>query len=281
MKDFLSKYGVWILAAAAAIAVALSVLSYFSSTSTILHNAAGVVTSPFRAASEAVSRWFEDKRHYYADYNDLLAENEALRREVAELRANARQADRDREENELLRELIGLREQRRDFELEAAMVLERSNNNWTRTLTLNRGTAHGVAVNNMVVSGDSEGYLVGVVTDVGLNWCTVQTIIDTDTELGALIYRTGDNVIAEGDFSLMREKRLKLSYLPADVSLLAGDYIVTSGLGGFYPSNLVIGTVERVETDDNGLAQYAVLDPMLDFDALTEVFVIKSFEIVE
>lgn len=281
MKDFLSKYGVWILAAAAAIAVALSVLSYFSSTSTILHNAAGVVTSPFRAASEAVSRWFEDKRHYYADYNDLLAENEALRREVAELRANARQADRDREENELLRELIGLREQRRDFELEAAMVLERSNNNWTRTLTLNRGTTHGVAVNNMVVSSDSEGYLVGVVTDVGLNWCTVQTIIDTDTELGALIYRTGDNVIAEGDFSLMREKRLKLSYLPADVSLLAGDYIVTSGLGGFYPSNLVIGTVERVETDDNGLAQYAVLDPMLDFDALTEVFVIKSFEIVE
>lgn len=281
MKDFLSKYGVWILAAAAAIAVALSVLSYFSSTSTILHNAAGVVTSPFRAASEAVSRWFEDKRHYYADYNDLLAENEALRREVAELRANARQADRDREENELLRELIGLREQRRDFELEAAMVLERSNNNWTRTLTLNRGTAHGVAVNNMVVSGDSEGYLVGVVTGVGFNWCTVQTIIDTDTELGALIYRTGDNVIAEGDFSLMREKKLKLSYLPADVSLLAGDYIVTSGLGGFYPSNLVIGTVERVETDDNGLAQYAVLDPMLDFDALTEVFVIKSFEIVE
>lgn len=281
MKDFLSKYGVWILAAAAAIAVALSVLSYFSSTSTILHNAAGVVTSPFRAASEAVSRWFEDKRHYYADYNDLLAENEALRREVAELRANARQADRDREENELLRELIGLREQRRDFELEAAMVLERSNNNWTRTLTLNRGTAHGVAVNNMVVSSDSEGYLVGVVTDVGLNWCTVQTIIDTDTELGALIYRTGDNVIAEGDFSLMREKKLKLGYLPADVSLLAGDYIVTSGLGGFYPSNLVIGTVERVETDDNGLAQYAVLDPMLDFDALTEVFVIKSFEIVE
>lgn len=279
MKDFFSKHGVWILAAAAGVAVLLSVLSYFTSTSTVLHNVAGTAAYPFRYVSESVSRWLEDKRHYYENYNDLLAENRALREEVAALRADARQADRDREENALLRELIGLREQRRDFEWESAMVLERSNNNWTRTLTLNRGTSHGVAVNNTVVS--SEGYLIGVVTEAGLNWCTVQTIIDTDTELGALLFRTGDVVIAEGDFTLMREKRLRLTFLPADTALLVGDYIVTSGLGGYYPSNLVIGTVERVESDDDGLAQYAVLAPMCDFDAQTEVFIIKSFDIVE
>ncbi len=279
MKDFFDRYGVWILAAAAAVAVLLSVLSYFTSTSTILHNAAGVATSPFRYVQEAAGRWVEDKKHYYRNYSDLLAENAALREEVAELRANARQADRDREENKLLRELTGLREQRRDFEFESAMVLERSTSNWTRTLTLNQGTNHGVAVKNVVVT--SEGYLVGVVTEVGLNWCTVQTIIDTDTELGALLFRTGDVVVAEGDFTLMREKRLKVSYLPADTALLVGDYIVTSGLGGYYPSNIVIGMVESVQADDDGLAQYAVLTPMCDFDTLTEVFVIKSFDIVE
>ena len=198
---------------------------------------------------------------------------------MAELRAGARQAERDREENVLLRRLTGLREQRRGFEFETATVLERSTNNWTRTLTLNRGTAHGVAVNNVAVS--SEGYLVGVVTEAGLNWCTVQTVTDTDTELGARLFRTGDAVIAEGDFTLMRQNRLKVTYLPADTALLVGDYIVTSGLGGYYPSDLVIGTVESVEADDNGLAQYAVLAPMLEFDALTELFLIKSFDIVE
>ena len=281
MKEFFSRYGVLILAIAAAIAVTLSALSYFSSTSTVLENAAGVVTSPFRYVSESVSRWVGDKRHYYQSYNSLLDENAALRQEVAELRANARQADRDREENKQLRELIGLREQRRDFAFESAMILERSSSNWTRTLTLNRGTLHGVAQNNMVVTSSSEGHLVGVVTEVGLNWCTVQTIIDTDTELGALLFRTGDVVIAEGDFTLMREKRLKVTYLPTDTALLVGDYIVTSGLGGYYPSNIVIGTVESVEADDNGLAQYAVLAPMCDFDTLTEVFIIKSFDIVE
>ena len=270
MKKFFSRYGVWFLAVAAVFAVLLSVLSYFSSTSSVLRNAAGVVASPFRAAASGVSGWFEDKRHYYQDYSDLLAENKALREEVAEL---------DREENARFRELIGLREQRRDFVFESAKVLERSVSNWTRTVTLGKGTVHGVAVNNVVVS--SEGYMIGVVTEAGANWCTVQTVIDTDTELGALLFRTGDVVIAEGDFALMHENRLKVTYLPADTALLVGDYIMTSGLGGYYPSNIVIGTVERVEVGDSGIAQYAVLKPLVDFDELTEVFIIKSFDIVE
>ena len=279
MKKFFSRYGVWFLAVAAVFAVLLSVLSYFSSTSSVLRNAAGVVASPFRAAASGVSGWFEDKRHYYQDYSDLLAENKALREEVAELRAGAQQAELDREENARFRELIGLREQRRDFVFESAKVLERSVSNWTRTVTLGKGTVHGVAVNNVVVS--SEGYMIGVVTEVGANWCTVQTVIDTDTELGALLFRTGDVVIAEGDFALMHENRLKVTYLPADTALLVGDYIMTSGLGGYYPSNIVIGTVESVEVGDSGIAQYAVLKPLVDFDELTEVFIIKSFDIVE
>lgn len=279
MKDFFAKHGMWILLTAAALAISLSLLSYFSTTSSLLENAAGVVSSPFRAASRAVSGWVEDKKHYYQTYNDLLAENQALREEVAELRAEARQAELDRTENALLRELLELREQRRDLVFESAKVLEHGSGNWTSTLTLNRGTNHGVAARNVVIS--SEGYLVGVVTDVGLNWCTVRTIIDSDTEIGALLFRTGDIIVAEGELTLMGENRLRATYLPNDATLLIGDYVVTSGLGGYFPSHLVIGTVERVETGDNGYAQYAVLAPMVDVDALSEVFIVKEFDIVE
>lgn len=279
MKDFFERHGLRILAITAAVAVVLSVLSYFASTSSILRNALGVATAPLRSASLSVQTWFADKQRYYADYTALLEENEALRQEVAELRRGERQAQRDREENALLRELMDLRAQRRDFVFESAKILEHSDTNWTSTLTLDRGTNCDIAVNDCVVS--AEGYLVGVVSEVGVNWATVLTVIDTGTELGARIFRTAEVAVAEGDFTLMEQKRLKLSYLPPAASLLAGDYIVTSGLGGYYPSGLVIGTVSSVKTDDDGLAQYAVISPMLDFDALTEVFVIKEFDIVD
>ena len=279
MKDFFERHGLRILAVTAAIAVVLSVLSYFASTSSVLRNALGIATAPLRAAGSSVQTWFEDKQRYYADYTALLEENEALRQEVAELRQGERQAQLDREENALLRELMKLREQRRDFVFESAKILEHSDTNWTSTLTLDRGTNCGIAVNDCVVS--AEGYLVGVVSEVGMNWSTVLTVIDTDTELGARIFRTSEVAVAEGDFTLMGEKRLKLSYLPPAASLLAGDYIVTSGLGGYYPSGLVIGTVSSVKTDDDGLAQHAVITPMVNLDALTEVFVIKDFDIVD
>lgn len=264
---------------AAAAAVVLSLLSFFASTSSLLHNAIGIITSPFRSASSAVEAWVEDKQRYYADYTDLLEENAALKKEVAELRQNEHQAQRDREENALLRELLNLQSQHRSFVFESATILEHSNTNWTSTLTLNRGTNCGIAVNDCVIS--AEGYLIGVISEVGYNWASVLTVIDTDTELGALVFRTSEVAVAEGDFSLMNKGRLKLTYLPESVALLSGDYIVTSGLGGYYPSNLVIGTVESVKVDDDGLAQYAVVVPMVDFDALTEVFIIKDFAIID
>ena len=279
MKDFFERHGLRILAITAAIAVVLSVLSYFASTSSVLRNALGVAAAPLRSAVSSVQTWFADKQRYYADYTALLEENEALKQEIAELRQSDRQAQLDRKENALLRELMDLRAQRRDFVFESAKILEHSDTNWTSTLTLDRGTNCGLAVNDCVVS--AEGYLVGVVSEVGTNWATVLTVIDTDIELGARIFRTSEVAVAEGDFTLMGQKRLKLSYLPPAASLLAGDYIVTSGLGGYYPSGLVIGTVTSVKTDDDGLAQYAVITPMVDLDALSEVFVIKDFDIID
>ena len=279
MREFLEKYGLRLLIITTVCAVLISVLSFVSATSGFLQNAVGVLTYPFRSAVTAVATWAEDKQRYYKDYSDLIAENEALRERVAELERDARQAEADREENALLRELLELREQRRDLTFESATVIDRESTNWTSALTLNRGTAHGVEKNDCVVS--AEGDLVGVVSAVGYNWCTVLTVIDTDTELGARVFRTQEVAVAEGDLALMGEGELKLSYLSADAQLLSGDVVTTSGLGGFYPRGLVIGTVESVRTGDDGLAQYAVLAPAARLGELSEVFIIKDFDIVD
>ena len=276
MKNFLKEHGLWILFAGAVIAVAMAALSFFSVTSSPLVNMTKTLTSPFRSAYTAVATWFNDKQNYYRNTTALEEENAALRQRIAQMEEDIRQAELDSDENQRLRELLELREQRRDFQLEAALITEHAVSNWTSSLSLNKGTAHGVENGDCVI--DETGALVGIVREVGVNWCTVLTIVDTDTSLGAQVFRTKDLALAVGDFSLMEENRLRLEYLSAGSQLLGGDVVQTSGLGGFYPSGLVIGTVDVVQIDDSGSASYAVLIPSVEFDDLTEVFIIKDFD---
>ena len=278
MKNFLKNNGLWILFAAAVISVSLALMSYFSTSSAPLVNLVNVAVSPFRSAYTAVATWFNDKQNYYRDVTTLLEENAALRKEIAKLEADLRQAADDSKENEILRDALELRKQRRDLELESAIITERAVTNWTSSLTLNKGTSHGVETGDVVIDGT--GSLVGVVRKAGWNWCTVLTLVDTDTSLGAQVFRTKDLGLAVGNFSLMEENRLRLEFLPAGCQLLDGDLVQTSGLGGYYPSGLVISTVEEVLVDESGAASYAILAPSADLDALTEVFVVKSFDIV-
>ena len=125
------------------------------------------------------------------------------------------------------------------------------------------------------------GVLVGVVSEAGLNWAAVSTIINTDIEIGGIVNRTFSAGVLEGDFSLMSQGRLKMNYLPEGAQLVSGDEVLTSGRGDVYPSGLVVGQVEGVFTDPSGQTRYAVVRPAVDLEALIEVFVIKEFEIVE
>ncbi|MBE6940227.1 MAG: rod shape-determining protein MreC [Ruminococcaceae bacterium] len=279
MKRFWNKNGIWLLAAAAVIMVTLSLFSILGSGSSILENAAGVIASPFRSAAAAITEWFDGIRGQFEDVNQLQEENDALRREIAQLEEALRQAQTDSQENERLRNLLNLRQQRRDFVFESATITQRSASNWASTLTLNRGTSCNVALGDCVV--DDQGFLVGVITEVGMNWSTVSTVLDTSFQMGATVFRTNETAVSMGDLQLMSQKKLKLSYLTGESSLIGGDLILTSGLGGYYPSDLVIGTVEEVKTDDSGLTQYAEIVPKVNLDRLVQVFVITDFQVID
>ena len=278
MKQFLKNHGLWVLFAAAVVAVALALMSVFSHTTSPLTNFANILASPFRNAYVSVADWFNDKQKYYQDTTALEEENAALRRQLAELQAEVRQARLDSAENERLKELLHLQEERPDLtsDLETAMVTEHTVTNWTATLTVNKGTSSGLEIGDCVI--DETGALVGLISAVGTNWATILTLVDTDTSLGAQVFRSGDLGLAQGNFSLMSENRLRLEYLPADAQILGGDLVVTSGLGGYYPAGLVLGSVETVQTDSSGATSYAILIPAVNFAALEEIFVIRSFD---
>ena len=279
MKRPVNKFGITVLAVAAAVAVLLSVMSYFSSTAAALPNLTGIIAAPFRSVAASLSDTVRQWTGYLTEFDALRAENEQLRLQIAQMEETVRQAEADRDENVRLRELTGLRQQRRDLRWESARVLVQDVSNWSSLLTVNKGTSHGVEKGDCVVT--EAGYLVGVVTEAGYNWSTVRTILDSETSIGALIFRTGGTAVAQGSFDLMGEGRLALDYLGSEPDVVAGDLIVTSGLAGYYPSQLVIGYVQEVRASDNGLAQYAVIAPQADLSALTQVFVVTDFDIVD
>ncbi len=277
MRDFFRQNGILLVviaALAAALLWVISTLLGFSPLGSIL----GVLGTPFRTAASAAANWVEDRYDYAFRYEELEAENAALRERVAQLEESVRQAEDANRQNELLRELIGLAEKRADFSFEDAAVTVRSTSNWNATITINKGSSVDVALGDCVV--DAYGNLVGVVSELGFNYSVVSTVADPSTEIGGRIPRTDDNAVLEGDFTLMQEGRLKLSYLPENSQPISGDQITTSGLGDIYPSGLVVGTVESIHTGADGLTRYAVVAPAADLENLRYVFVIKDFDVV-
>ena len=279
MRNFFTKNGMILLTTLTVLAVVLCIVSAASSGTGFVHNALGVIASPFRAAGGAVSGWVTNVGDYFDSLEELQQTNNELRRQVAELERQLRQAKEDSEENARLRALLNLHQQRQDFVFETADIVGRGSSNWSSTLTLNKGTLNDIAVGDCVVN--EEGFLVGIITDAGLNWSTVTTLVDTGSQLGARVFRTGEVTVAQGDLSLMSQNLLRLSYLEDESSLMNGDLIVTSGLGGFYPSDLVIGAVKEIRTDDTGLSRYAILSPQVDLSQLRQVFIITDFQITD
>lgn len=279
MKRLFTKYGLIALAASTTVAVLLCLITFFSNNTPLLNSIVGTVSSPFRALSTSISNWIEDKQRYRDEFDALKEENAALKLQIAQMEEALRQAELDSEENETLRRLLDLRQQRRDLDWESALIIQRDVSNWASTLTLNVGTAYGAEVGDCVIT--DTGFLVGVITDAGVSWSTCTTVVDTETSIGAKIFRTGEVAVAQGDFALMEGGELKLNYLTAGAAPQVGDLVVTSGLGGYYPSRLPIGYVKEVKTDDSGLAQYAILRPAAELAELRQVFVVKDFTVVD
>lgn len=155
-----------------------------------------------------------------------------------------------------------------------AEVIARNPGDWAMTLSLDKGSSHGVEVGDLVTTVDG---MVGYVSEVYSNTCEVTTVIDVEMQCGALITRTRETAIAEGNYDLMAEGNLRLSYLTEDSSVVIGDTVETSGRGGLFPKGVMIGTVESVLPEENGISYYAVIKPFANVDTVSSVSIVTDF----
>ena len=274
MKRFFQNNGGLLLLAAVLLAGVLMVGAYILGYDP-LSGALELLATPFRAASSAVAGWTQEQYDKSFRYEQAQAEIDALRRRVAELERDAIAGQDAQRENERLRDLLGLREERPELQYRDAAVVRRASSNWTSDLTINRGTSGGVEAGDCVI--DQYGHLIGVVTQADLNSSLVTTILDPTLELGGRIARTDEDAILKGDFSLMLEGLARLSYLPEEARLVTGDQVITSGLGGVYPSGLAVGTVRSLITEEDGLTRYAQVEPAADIGGVQYVYVIVDY----
>ena len=212
---------------------------------------------------------------YVYEYEGMLDEIGELRMRLSEAEEEIRRLEKAGEENERLRELLGVKQQHPDFDFESADIIQRDVSNWARIFTLDKGSAAGVRVGDCVIS--AEGYLVGRVGAVGRTWCEVTTVVDTDMAAGAMVSRTALTAVAQGSFEMMQKDRLSLVHLRPDVDLLIGDIVLTSGIGGVLPKDVPIGKVVDVRQEKDGMSAVAELAPLADLERLRVCYIVKNF----
>lgn len=212
-----------------------------------------------------------ENNEYFSNVERLQKENEELTQELKEINEKLLNYENLQAENELLKKHIKLANLYPDYSIIVADIITASTSNWEYTYTINRGSKDGIEPNMAVIA---ESGLVGYIESVTSNTAKVVSILDAGNAVSARVTRTRDTVISKGSLSLAEKRQMRITNIPIGVSLIEGDKIETSGLGGIYPKGILIGKVRSFEQKSNPLENEAIIESYVDFDKLETVAVI-------
>lgn len=237
-------------------------------------SAVQTVLTPIRSGVNAITRQVERYYNYIFKYESLEARNEYLEKRVAELENEVRSADSLQREIERLRELLKLQQEHDDYSFAPAYIVSWDSSDWKSTFTIGKGKNYGLETGMVAVT--EYGQVLGLITEVGSNWATVTTILDTSLEISACISSTGHLGVVRGAYTSDSAGTLRMNYIATEAVLRNNDQVVTVG-STVYPRDLIIGYVADAGIDETGVAKYAVLKPAANFDELEQVFIITNY----
>ena len=267
MNFFKSRFFILCLVAAIVLTLIPTLIAAFGGTD-LLRSALGTVAKPFTMCGSGIANAFNGFVEIFTQYDELKEENAALREELEALKEKEYNEELLREQNAWLRDYINLRNEHPEFVFTDASVIAREAGNYSTVLTLNKGSAHGVKRNMPVLT--SKG-LLGYVSELGLDWCRVVTVIETSSSVGVYTDRTGVLGVVEGNAELRRDGLCKMTYI-SDTDLQIGDRVYTSGgQGSIYPTGLLIGIVSSIDIDAATGEMVAIISPAVDFSELESI----------
>lgn len=280
MKDYLRKNGIKVAVVVVAVVLLIGITAAARSGKiSVVQNVTGIIEAPLKRVLSSAVNLVDGLYGYIFEYDSLRAENESLRSQLADAQESAREGIAASEENTRLRRLLELREQHTDYVLESSKVVLWSSSNWSSSFTISKGASSGIELGAPVIT--EYGAVVGQITELGETWATVSTLIDVDMSVGAFVGASGSSGMVVGEYSFMKDKQAKLTFLSDGAQIFVGDEVLTSGSGGAFPAGLVIGTLTAVQTEAGGQIEYGIVEPQCDLDSLVQVFIIKDYEVVE
>jgi len=208
---------------------------------------------------------------FWGDYIDLTGvqeENQRLRLEIERLRVETGRLQEIQITNQRLNEILGFIHDS-PMVLSAARVIGRDPSNWYQTLIINKGSEDGLQEDMGVMTPAG---VVGRVIKVKPKLAQVLLMVDRNSSIAALVERTRDEGMVQGD----DRNKIFMKYLPLTTEVGVGDRIMTSGLAGFFPKGLWIGTVVNVVKKETDLFKKLQIIPVVDFSKLEEVLIINS-----
>ena len=275
MKHYFTNRIRVVLLIAVLLAIALPVISSLTGLKVPEMVVQGILT-PFRTGVSKLSDQTQKLYDYIFEYETLLAENEALKAQLAEIEDEARDAYAVKQENERLREALKLLEIDEAYKFVDAYIISTSSVDWSNTFTINRGTNAGIEAGMCAIT--AYGELVGLVSEVGPNYAVVKSVLDSSLEISATIASSGHSGMVQGGYASGLDGLLRMNYLPSSATIRNHDQVVTTG-STVYPRNLILGHVVDAGFDDTGIAKYALLQPAADVRSLEQVFIVTDYNV--
>lgn len=277
MRDFFSTVKFKILLA---VAVVLAGMMAYAGANGRLTAAPQEIMSaiavPFQKLSAAFSGGIQNAVEKYTQLDAVMAENEALKAENEALREQLVEYDRLKAENEAFRSLHNIEEVNPTYTYASGFVIGRDPLEQFGSFTIDKGSKDGVEQYDVVVS--DSGYLVGYVAEASYASSKVVTILSPSVKASGVVSRTRDNGTLTGSADYAQQGLCMFTRLPRDTLATVGDQIITTGLGGMYPPDILVGTIKELVPESSGKSTTAVVEPGVDIERVTHVFVITNYE---
>lgn len=276
MKNFFKGTTFKILVIVAALLVTATVLAAVTkSASSPITKALSLVTSPLQTAASYISEKFDNFTGGFVSSDSYRKRIAELEEEVAQYRSELVDYENTKKLLDSYEEFLKVREQNPDYTWVPCTIVGRDSADLFGSFTLNKGSADGIAVNDAVIYS---GYLIGVVTEVDVKSCVVRNITDPTVNIAAYEVRTGEQGYVTSTAQQSVEGMCSLSGLDRTTIVSKGGIVCTSGTGGIFPKDLIIGTVNSVEQSSSELSSFALLKPAIDTNDIASCFVITEFE---